>query len=143
MALRTGYCYVVMCGTKRLDPFFRLHEASEVLNRPVTRGAGKRSPPRKISPTWKMCWTWFKSIGHNSKNLGPSQKTLRPSWCPKLVTGLVLNKYVLWVWSDNFNAGFFVSFIVTVFVPDIERIRNKVICLWIRTNLVSECNEHV
>jgi len=35
-----------------------------------------------------MCWTHFKTIGHSSKNLGPSQKTLRPSWCPKLVTGL-------------------------------------------------------
>jgi len=26
--------------------------------------------------------------------------------------------------------GFFISFIVTVFVPDIERIQNKIICLW-------------
>jgi len=32
----------------------------------------------------------FKIIGHSSKNLGPSQKILRPSWCPKLVMGLVL-----------------------------------------------------
>jgi len=24
-----------MCGTKRLNPFFRLHEASEVLNKNV------------------------------------------------------------------------------------------------------------
>ena len=36
-----------------------------------------------------MCWTQFKNIGHSSKNLGPSQKTFRPSWCPKLVAGLV------------------------------------------------------
>jgi len=33
-----------------------------------------------------MCWTSFKTIGHSSKILGPSQKTLRPSWCPTLVT---------------------------------------------------------
>jgi len=46
-----------MCGTKRLNPFFRLHEASEVL---------------------QTC--------------------------------------VIGVWSDNFTAAFFVSFIVTVFV---------------------------
>jgi len=26
----------IMCGTKRLNPFFRLHEASEVLNNYVT-----------------------------------------------------------------------------------------------------------
>jgi len=35
-----------------------------------------------------MSWTKFKSIGHSAKNLSPSQKTLRPPWCPKLVTGL-------------------------------------------------------
>jgi len=57
-----------MCGAKRLNSFFRLHKASEVLN-----------------------------------------------------------KYVLGVWSDNFTAAFFVSFIVTVFVPDIEAIQNKVL----------------
>jgi len=33
------------------------------------------------------------------------------------------------VWSDNFIVAFFVSFIVTVFVADIEEIQNKVICL--------------
>jgi len=27
-------------------------------------------------------------MGHNLKYLGNFQKTLRPSWCPKLVTGL-------------------------------------------------------
>jgi len=30
------------------------------------------------------------------------------------------------VWSDNFTGAFFVSFIVTVFVPDVEGIQNKV-----------------
>jgi len=30
----------------------------------------------------------FKTIGHSLKNLGPSQKTLCPPWCSKLVTGL-------------------------------------------------------
>jgi len=41
----------------------------------------------------------------------------------------VLNTYVMEVWSDNFNAAFFASFIVTVFVPDIEGIQNNEICL--------------
>jgi len=45
----------------------------------------------------------------------------------------VLNKYVIGVWSDNFTADFFVGFIVTVFVPDIEGIQNKVMCLRIGT----------
>jgi len=40
-----------------------------------------------------------------------------------------LNKYVMGVLSDNFTAGFFVSFIMTVFLPDIEGILNKVI-IW-------------
>jgi len=31
----------------------------------------------------------LKTIGHSLKNLGPSQKTLRHPWCPKLVTGLI------------------------------------------------------
>ena len=39
MALRIGYCYVgyiiIMCVTKCLNPFFRLYEASEELNKYV------------------------------------------------------------------------------------------------------------
>jgi len=29
-------------------------------------------------------------MGHSLKNVGPSQKTLRHPWCPKLVTGLII-----------------------------------------------------
>jgi len=32
---------------------------------------------------------YFKTIGHSLTKLTTSQKTLRPNWCPKLVTGLV------------------------------------------------------
>jgi len=80
----------IMCGTKRLNPLFRLglHEAIELLN-----------------------------------------------------------KYVMGVWSDSFTAAFFVSFIVTVFVPDIEGIQKKVICLWIGTacsvNVTSTCSANL
>jgi len=42
-----------------------------------------------------MCWTLFKTIGHSSKNLGPSQKCLCPSWCHKLVTGLKQSRKIL------------------------------------------------
>ena len=53
------------------------------------RNQGGRSPLITFfAPPGKMCWTSLKTIGHSSKNLDPSQKTLRPSWCPKLVTGL-------------------------------------------------------
>ena len=57
----------VTFGTKRLNPFFRLHEAN-----------------------------------------------------------VVLNKYIMGLWSDNLIDAFFVSFIVTVFVPDIDGIQNKI-----------------
>ena len=53
-----------------------------------------------------------------------------------------LNK--LGMLSDNFTAGFFVSFIMTVFVPDIEGIQNKVTWLWIGktcpVNIASMCS---
>jgi len=39
------------------------------------------------------------------------------------------NKYVMGVLSDNFTGDFFVSFIMTVFVLDIEGIQDKVTCL--------------
>ena len=56
--------------------------------------SGRAKPPRKFfSSPGKICWTSFKTIGHSSKKLGPSQKTLRPSWCPKLVTGLLARIY--------------------------------------------------
>jgi len=42
----------------------------------------------------------------------------------------VLNDYVMWVWSDNFTAAFFVCFIVTAFVPDIEGMQNEAGLLW-------------
>jgi len=48
------------------------------------------------------------------------------------------------VLSDNFNAGFFVSFIVTVSVLDIEGTQNKVIWLRIGTtcsvNVTNACS---
>jgi len=42
---------------------------------------------------------------------------------------VTVSKYVVGVWSENFIAAFFVSFIVAVFVRDIEEIQNKVISL--------------
>jgi len=57
--------------------------------RPITRG-----PLKKLfAPLGKMCWTYFKlfkTIGHSFKKLRPSQKTLRPTWCPKLIADLIV-----------------------------------------------------
>jgi len=49
--------------------------------RPVTGGEQEA-----FRPPGKMCWTWFKTIGHSLKNWAP-QKTFCPTRCPKLVTG--------------------------------------------------------
>jgi len=37
-----------------------------------------------------------------------------------------LSKYIMGVWSDGFTAALYVSFIVTVFVSDIDGIQKKV-----------------
>jgi len=72
------------------------------------RNQGGEIHPRKFFAPLEKC------VGHCSKNLGPSQKTLRPSWCPKLVTGLIY-----WVptslASCNLENGFrrFVSQIIS------------------------------
>jgi len=59
----------------------------DMFPRPVTRG---REPPKIFFAPLKKC------VGHSLKNLGSSQKTLRPSWCPKLVTGLMFPRdYVM------------------------------------------------
>jgi len=61
----------------------------------------------------------------------------------------VFNRYIIGVWSDNFTAAFFVSVIVTVFVPHIEETQNKVICLCIRrtcsvnVNVTSTCGANL
>jgi len=43
---------------------------------------GLRPPCKNFRPLEKC-------FGHSVKYLGPSQKTLRPPWCPKLVMGLL------------------------------------------------------
>jgi len=42
------------------------------------------------SPLEKYVGYSLKILDIVQKNFGPSQKTLRPSWCPKLVTGLIM-----------------------------------------------------
>jgi len=63
-------------------------------HRPVTRGEGAK-PTHLFVPPGKIGWAYLKTIGHSLKSLGPSQKTLRHPWCPKLVTGL--GKIVWWI----------------------------------------------
>ena len=55
------------------------------------RNQGGEAHSRKcFAPPGKMCWLSFETTGHSSKQLGPSQTNLRPSWCLKLVTGLLM-----------------------------------------------------
>jgi len=68
----------------------RLH-LSNILDFIWTWTQARNQGGRKIffRPIGKTCWTLFETIEHGSKNVGPSQKSFRPSWCPKLVTGLL------------------------------------------------------
>jgi len=43
-----------------------------------TRIQGGEDPLKFFSPPLEKC------VGHSLKKMGPSQKTLRPTWCPKL-----------------------------------------------------------
>ena len=54
-------------------------------------------PPKSFSPSLEKC------VGHSLKNLGPSQKTLRPTWCSNLVTGL--GKTVWWIGFFDVQSG--------------------------------------
>jgi len=49
----------------------------------ITYVNARAKPPERV-----FRLTLEKSVGHSFKNLGPFQKTLRPPWCSKLVTGL-------------------------------------------------------
>ena len=49
-------------------------------NQEGRRGGGALS--RKNFASLEKC------VGHSIKNMDPSQKTLQPTWCPKLITGL-------------------------------------------------------
>jgi len=102
-----------MCRTKRLNPFFRLHEASEVLNKYVTRvwqarrqGFGKGDKNHKGGDIIKIqCWMYAASQQPGVKHEMGVRAPLDPHW--RRPWGVV-----------RFTTAFFVSFIVTVFVPD-------------------------
>jgi len=76
-----------------LHPCFRV-----ILNESgIPRNRSEAKHPYKIfCPPGRMCWTQYENIGHSSKNLGPSWKTLHPSLCPKLVTGLPRTRVARW-----------------------------------------------
>jgi len=92
-----------MRGTKRLNPFFRLHEASEVLS-------------------------FIPGLSIFMGEIRGMDALLRASsWHVKTVKlHRALSKYIMGVWSDGFTAALYVSFIVTVFVSDIDGIQKKV-----------------
>ena len=58
---------------------------------------GVAQPPlENFLPHWNIVLDIIPTIGHSSKNLVLSQKTLRPSWHHKLVTGLITSTWLLW-----------------------------------------------
>ena len=66
--------------------FVNFYKKRQARNQEEARGA--KPPLENLLPPGKICWTYFESIEHSLENLGHSQKTLRPTWCLKLVTGL-------------------------------------------------------
>jgi len=64
-----------------------------------------QAPLKNVFPPGKMCWAQVKTIRHSLKKLGPSQKTLRHSWCPTLVTGLMYTKeWIIYkVWMKTYS----------------------------------------
>ena len=88
-------------ATKHRESFWLLRTGDRLLKNkrwnnapatwPITRGEGRRGriPPRNFfSPPGKMCWTYFKTIGHSLKKCVPLSENSSLPWCPKLVTGL-------------------------------------------------------
>jgi len=59
-----------------------------ITNRPVTRGA--QPPQKNFRPLWKNVGRRLKLLDIVQKIWAPL-RTLRPSCCPKLVTGLIKN----------------------------------------------------
>jgi len=56
---------------------------------PPGGGAGSQSPLRKFFPPWKNVLDIVWKYCTDFKNVEPLSETLRPSWFPKLVTGLI------------------------------------------------------
>jgi len=69
------------------------------MHRPVTRG--RNSPYKFFALPWKISWTSFKTFGHSSKNLDPSQKNLRRPGVPSRLRAcmsmhIVLQYFQIW-----------------------------------------------
>ena len=75
------------------------------MTRPVTRGAqgGLKPPCKNCRPPWRNVLDVVWNYSTQSKNFGPSQKTLHHPWCPKLVTGLLMT-------SNTRSPGLVLSF---------------------------------
>jgi len=73
----------------RVPVMFFFRAPIPFLGRVTVRQASNQGGRRGAKPTLEnVSLPLEKCVGHSSKNLGTSRKTLRPSWCPKLVTGL-------------------------------------------------------
>jgi len=69
------------------------HEFSNIYNAICTQARNWSASLENVStlPLWKMCWTYFETIGHSLKHLSSSQKTLRPPGVPSWLWACIHN----------------------------------------------------
>jgi len=91
-----------MCGAKRLNLFFRLHEAREVLNK-------------------YMMWVWSDNFTSAFFTVCRKKSFLSKESDTKILQSV----YFAYDVGISSYSNSFVCSIVTVFVPDIEGIQNR------------------
>jgi len=82
--------HIRYCTAVRGPDILRNIIVSRYVARPVTRGAW---PPYNFFLFWKNVLHIIWKYGRSLKILDLSQKTLCPAWCPKLLTGLSVNRW--------------------------------------------------
>jgi len=85
---------------------------SRMRSRPVTRGF---APLEKFSPPLEICVGYSLKLLDIVQKIWATQKTVRPSWCPKLVTGLMRSANFLLVCS-SLKCSVFCGYITIVII---------------------------
>ena len=98
---------ITVCGTKRLNPFSGFYEASE-----LNQARNQFGTPGGAKSFLRGAQIFELSPTHFPRGEKKFYWGISPPWLR------ACNKCVMWVWSNYFTAAFFVSFTVTVFVPD-------------------------
>jgi len=104
---------ITVCGTKRLNPFSGFYEASE-----LNQARNQLGTPGGTKSFLRGAQIFELSPTHFPRGEKKFYWGISPPWLR------ACNKCVMWVWSNYFTAAFFVSFTVTVFVPDSAVVAN-------------------